>query len=175
MTTPWSFSFDSLGTRSHPRRSANRPTSISWHDFQRLRWLVSSVDAVLFSNVHSKFTASALGCNAGRDAFHFVFKRRYRYILRDSTCLEKDTKECSCLICDSSGCRTSCVGVQPCTPKISPNTETFLHSRVFFVTWVVPALCQIMYSLSACSDGTTSAAPRSFHQNRPPARTLSLT
>ena len=65
--------------------------------------------------------------------------------------------------------------VQPCTPKVLPNTETFLHSRVFFVTCVVPALCQIMYSLSVCSDGTTSAAPRSFRQNRPPARTLSLT
>ena len=60
-------------------------------------------------------------------------------------------------------------------PKVLPNTETFLHSRVFFVTCVVPALCQIMYSLSVCSDGTTSAAPRSFRQNRPPARTLSLT
>ena len=56
--------------------------------------------------------------------------------MRDSTCLEKDAKECSCLICDSSGCRTSCVGVQPCTPKILPNTETFLHSRVFFVTCI---------------------------------------
>ena len=75
---------------------------------------------------------------------------------------------CSC-------CRTSFVSVQPCTPKVLPNTETFLHSRVFFVTCVVPALCQIMYSLSVCSDGTTSAAPRSFRQNRPPARTLSLT
>ena len=75
---------------------------------------------------------------------------------------------CSC-------CRTSCVSAQPCTPKVLPNTETFLHSRVFFVTCVVPALCQIMYSLSVCSDGTTSAAPRSFRQNRPPARTLSLT
>ena len=62
---------------------------------------------------------------------------------------------CSC-------CRTSCISVQPCTPKVLPNTETFLHSRVFFVTCVVPALCQIMYSLSVCSDG-------------PPARTLSLT
>ena len=60
-------------------------------------------------------------------------------------------------------------------PKVLPNTETFLHSRVLFVTCVVPALCQIMYSLSVCSDGTTSAAPRSFRQNRPPARTLSLT
>ena len=106
-----------------------------------------------------------------RDAFHFVFKRRHR----DRTCLEKDTNECSCLIGDSSCCRTSCVSVQPCTPKGLPNTETFLHSRVFFVTYVVPALCQIMYSLSVCSDGTTSAAPRSFRQNRPPARTLSLT
>ena len=75
----------------------------------------------------------------------------------------------------TSCCRTSCVSVQPCTPKVLPNTETFLHSRVFFVTCVVPALCQIMYSLSVCSDGTTSAAPRSFRQNRPPARTLSLT
>ena len=37
------------------------------------------------------------------------------------------------------------------------------------------ALCRIMYSLSVCSDGTTSAAPRSFRQNRPPARTLSST
>ena len=108
-----------------------------------------------------------------RDALHFVFKRRYR--LRDRTCLEKDTNECSCLICDSSCCRTSCVSVQPCTPKVLPNTETFLHSRVFFVTCVVLALCQIMYSLSVCSDGTTEAAPRSFRQNRPPARTLSLT
>ena len=61
------------------------------------------------------------------------------------------------------------------TPKVLPNTETFLHSRVFFVTCVVPALRQIMYSLSVCSDGTTSAGPRSFRQNRPPARTLSLT
>ena len=94
---------------------------------------------------------------------------------RDRTCLEKDTNECSCLICDSSCCRTSSVSVQPCTPEVLPNTETFQHSRVFFVTCVEPALCQIMYSLSVCSDGTTSAAPRSFRQNRPPARTLSLT
>ena len=75
---------------------------------------------------------------------------------------------CSC-------CRTWCVSVQPCTPNVLPNTETFLHSRVFFVTCVVPELCLIMYSLSVCSDGTTSAAPWSFRQNRPPARTLSLT
>ena len=109
-----------------------------------------------------------------RDAFHF-FSKGVTGILRDRTCLGKDTNECSCLICDSACCRTSCVSVQPCTPKVLPNTETFLHSRVFFVTCVVPALCQIMYSLSVCSDGTTSAAPRSFRQNRPPARTLSLT
>ena len=51
----------------------------------------------------------------------------------------------------------------------------FMLSCVFFVTCVVPALCQIMHSLSVCSDETTSAAPRSFRQNRPPARTLSLT
>ena len=55
------------------------------------------------------------------------------------------------------------------------NGGKILHSREFFVKCVVPALCQIMYSLSVCSDGTTSAAPRSFRQNRPPARTLSLT
>ena len=109
-----------------------------------------------------------------RDAFHFIFKRRY---LRDRTCLEKDTTpQMNVLVWSATWCcRTSCVSVQPCTPKILPNTETFLHSRVFFVTCVVPALCQIMYSLSVCSDGTTSAAPRSFRQNRPPARTLSLT
>ena len=111
-----------------------------------------------------------------RDAFHFVFKRRYRYTVRSHMLGERHKRMflsdlrffCSC-------CRTSCVSVQPCTPKVLPNTETFLHSRVFFVTCVVPALCQIMYSLSVCSDGTTSAAPRSFRQNRPPARTLSLT
>ena len=111
-----------------------------------------------------------------RDAFHFVFKRRYRYTVRSHMFGERHKRMflsdlrffCSC-------CRTSCVSVQPCTPKVLPNTETFLHSRVFFVTCVVPALCQIMYSLSVCSDGTTSAAPRSFRQNRPPARTLSLT
>ena len=111
-----------------------------------------------------------------RDAFHFVFKRRYRYTVRSHMLGERHKKMflsdlwffCSC-------CRTSCVSVQPCTPKVLPNTETFLHSRVFFETCVVPALCQIMYSLSVCSDGTTSAAPRSFRQNRPPARTLSLT
>ena len=135
--------------------------------------MVSSVDAVFFSNVNSKFTASALGCSVRRDAFHFFFKRRYRYTERSY--MLGDTNECSCLICDSSCCRASCVSVQPCTPKVLLNTETFLHSRVFFVTCVVPALCQIMYSLSVCSDGTTSAAPRSFRQNRPPARTLSLT
>ena len=156
--------------------SSVRPTdqrqsaSISWHNFQRLRWLVSSVDAVLFSN--SKFTASALGCS--EETLFILLSKSVTGILRDRTCLEKDTTESSCLICDSSCCRTSCVSVQPCAPKVLPNTETFLHSWVFFVTCVVPALCQIMYSLSVCSDGTTSA-PRSFHQNRPPARTLSLT
>ena len=93
-------------------------------------------------------------------------------IMRPRTCLEKKR---SCLICDSSCCRTSCVGVQPYTSRDLPNTETFLPSRVFSVPCVVPALCQVMYSLSVCSDGTTSAAPRSFRQNRPPARTLSLT
>ena len=173
MTTSWSFSFDSLGTPGHLRRSANGPASISWHNFQLLRWMVSSVDAVFFSNVNSKFTASALGCS--EETLFISFSKGVTVILRYRTCLEKDTNECSCLICDSSCCRTSCVSVQPCTPKVLPNTETFLHSRVFFVTCVVPALCQIMYSLSVCSDGTTSAAPRSFRQNRPPARTLSLT
>ena len=64
-----------------------------------------------------------------------------------------------CLICDSLCCRTSCVVVQPCTPRVLPNTETFLLSCVFSVTSVVPAFCQIMYSLSASSDGTISAAP----------------
>ena len=123
--------------------------------------------------MHSNFTASARGCS--EETLFISFSKGVNGILRDRTCLEKDTNECSCLICDSSCCRTSCVSVQPCTPKVLPNTETFLHSRVFFVTCVVPALCQIMYSLSVCSDGTTSAAPRSFRQNRPPARTLSLT
>ena len=105
--------------------------------------------------MHSKFTASALGCN--EETLFISFSKGVTGILRDRTCLEKDTNECSCLICDSSCCRTSCVNVQPCTPKVLPNTETFLHSRVFFVTFVVPALCQIMYSLSVCSDGATSA------------------
>ena len=76
----------------------------------------------------------------------FSFRQFQKASLRDRTCLEKDTNECSCLICDSSCCRTSCVSVQPCTPKVLPNTETFLHSRVFFVTCVVPALCQIMHA-----------------------------
>ena len=62
-------------------------------------------------------------------------------ILKDRTCLEKDTNECSCLICDSSCCRTSCVSVQTCTPKVLPNTEMFLPSRVFCLTCVVSALC----------------------------------
>ena len=160
MTKSWSFSFDSLGTPGHLRPSANGPASISWHNFQRLRWLVSSVDAVLFSNVHSKFTASALGCS--EETLFISFSKGVTGVLRHRTCLEKDTNECSCLICDSSCCRTSCVSVQPCTPKVLPNTETFLHSRVFFVTCVAPALCQIKYSLYVCSDG-------------PPAGTLSLT
>ena len=121
--------------------------------------------------MHSKFTASALGCS--EETLFISFSKGVTGILRDRTCLEKDTNECSGSA--TSCCRTSCVSVQPCTPKVLPNTETFLHSRVFFVTCVVPALCQIMYSLSVCSDGTTSAAPRSFRQNRPPARTLSLT
>ena len=64
-------------------------------------------------------------------------------------------------------------------PKPSNRTEIRfakpLYYRLCFVTCVVPALCQIMYSLSVCSDGTTSAAHRSFRQNSPPARTLSLT
>ena len=119
------------------------------------------------------------GFSAGmqrRDAFHFIsFSKGVTGTVRSHMLGERhkrmflsDLRFCSC-------CRTSCVSVQPCTPKVLPNTETFLHSRVFFVTCVVPALCQIMYSLSVCSDGTTSAAPRSFRQNRPPARTLSLT
>ena len=92
-------------------------------------------------------------------------------ILKDRTCLEKDTNECSCLICDSSCCRTGCVSVQPCTPKVLPNTEMFLPSRVFCLTCVVSALCSTctMYvrkctrcRMPVCSDG-------------PPARTLSLT
>ena len=123
--------------------------------------------------MHSKFTASALGCS--EETLFISFSKGVTGKLRDRTCLEKNTNECSCLICDFSRCRTSCVSVQPCTPKVLPNTETFLHSRVFFVTCVVPALCQIMYSLSVCSDRTTSAAPWSFRQNRPPACTLSLT
>ena len=137
MTRSWSFSFDSLGTPGHLRRSANGPASISWHNFQRLRWLASSVEAVLFSNVHSMFTASARGCS--EETLFISFSKDVTGILRDRTCLEKDTNECSCLICDSSCCRTSCVSVQPCPPKVLPNTETFLHSRVFFVACVVPA------------------------------------
>ena len=111
--------------------------------------------------------------DAAKRRFSFRFQKAL--LVYWETCLEKDTNECSCLICDFWCCRTSCFSVQPCTPKVLPNTETFLHSRVLFVTYVVPALCQIMYSLSVCSDGTTSAAPRSFRQDRPPARTLSLT
>ena len=150
------------------RRSAGTTVSGS-NDFLQLTQSYSAT-------VLSKFTASALGCSARKDTFHFVFKRRYPYtVLRDRTCSEKDTNECSRLICDSSSCRTLSVGVQPCTTKVLPNTETFLPSGRICVTSVVPALCQIMYSLSVCSDGTTSAAPRSFRQNRPPARTLSLT
>ena len=138
--TSWSFSFDSLGTPGlgHLRRSANGPASISWHNFQRLWWLVSSVDAVLFSNVHSKFTASALGFS--EETLFIMFSKGVTGMLRDRTCLEKDTNECSCLICDSLCCRTSCVSVQPWTPTVLPNTETFLRSRVFFVTCVVPAI-----------------------------------
>ena len=120
--------------------------------------MVSSVDAVFFSNVNSKFTA--LGYS--EETLFISFSKGVTGILSDRPCLEKDTNECSCLVCDSSCCRTSCVSVQPCTPKVLPNTETFLHSRVFFVTCVVPAICQIMYELEVCSDG-------------PPARTLSLT
>ena len=176
--TSWSFSFDSLGTPGHLRRSANGPASISWHIFQRLRWLVSSVDAVLFSNVHSKFTVSALGCS--EETLFILLSKGVTGILRERTCLEtwRKTQMNVLLWSATSCCRTSCVSVQPCTPKVLPNTETFLHSRVFFVTCVVPALCKIMYSLSVCSDGLfwrNSAAPRSFRQNRPPARTLSLT
>ena len=108
------FERESLGTPGHLRRSANRPASISWHNFQRLRWLISSVDAVLFSNVHSKLTASALGCS--EETLFISFSKGVTGILRDRTCLEKDTNECSCRICDSSCCRPSCVSVQPCTP-----------------------------------------------------------
>ena len=103
------------------------------------------------------------------------FSKDVAGIRRDCMCLEKDTNKCSCLICDSSCCRTSFVGVQPYTSRDLPNTETLLPSHVFCVRCVVPTLCQIMYSLSVCSDGTTEAQPRSFCQNRPTARTLSLT
>ena len=34
-------------------------------------------------------------------------------------------------------------------------------------------MSRIMYELEVCSDGTTEAQPRSFHQNRPTASTLS--
>ena len=57
----------------------NGPTSIGWDNFQRLRWLVCSVDAVLLSNVRSTFTASALGWGAGRDASPFAFERHYHH------------------------------------------------------------------------------------------------
>ena len=157
MTTSRSFSFDSLGTPGHLRRSANGPALISWHNFQRLQWLVSSVEAVLFSNVHSKFTASARGCS--EETLFISFSKGVTGILRDRTCLEKDTKECSCLICDSSCCRTSCVSVQPCTPKVLPNTETFLHSRVFFVACVVPA------TLESFSKSRYRPNSRYFHRN----------
>ena len=59
--------------------------------------------------------------------------------------------------------------------SVCRNDFFFNCKKKIFVTCVVPALCQIMYSLSVCSDGTTEAQPRSFRQNRPPARTLSLT
>ena len=123
--------------------------------------------------VHSKFTASGLGCGAGKDAFLFVCKRKIIGILRDRIAhvWRKTQNDRSCLICHSSCCRSSCVSIQPCTPKVLPNTETFLPSRVFCVACVVPKLCQLMYSLSVCSDGTTSAAPPLFRQIRPPSRT----
>ena len=63
--------------------------------------------------------------DAAKRRFSFVFKIRYRY----RTCLEKDTKECSCPICDSSCCRTSCVSVRPCTPKVCQIRKRFYILR----------------------------------------------
>ena len=98
------------------------------------------------------------GFSAGmqrRDAFHFVFKRRYRYSVRSHMLGERHKRMfLSDLRFFLLHVVELGVSVQPCTPKVLPNTETFLHSRVFFVTCVVPALCQIMYSLLVCSDGT---------------------
>ena len=52
------------------------------------------------------------------------------------------------LVCHSLCCRTSCVGVQPCTPRVLPNTERFLPPCVFSVTCVAPALGQIVTVLA---------------------------
>ena len=61
-----------------------------------------------------------------RDAFHFVFKRRYRYTVRSHMLGEIHKRMflpnlrffCSC-------CRTSCVSVQPCTLKVLPIRKRF--------------------------------------------------
>ena len=165
-----------LERQGHLRRSANGPASISWHNFQLLRWMVSSVDAVFFSNVNSKFTASAVGCSE-ETLFISPVSRHYRVYWEIAHAWRKTQNECSCLICDSSCCRTSCVLVY------SRVHITFCQIRkrfciLAYFSWhvFVPALCQIMYmySLSVCSDGTTSAAPRSSSEQTS-SRTLSLT
>ena len=100
-----------------------------------------------------------------RDAFHFVFKRRYRYTVRSHMLGERRKRMflselrffCSC-------CRTWCVSVQPCTPKVLPNTETFLHSRAF--SRIFRDMC------CTCIMSDNVLAVGLFW---PPARTLSLT
>ena len=75
MTTSWSFSFDSLGTPGHLRRSANGPASISWHNFQRLRWLVSPVDAVLFDSATCTRSSQLQRWDAAKRRFPFRFQK----------------------------------------------------------------------------------------------------
>ena len=170
--TTWSFSFDSLWTPGHLRRSANGPASISWHNL--LRWLVSSA-AVLFSNVHSKFTASVLGCSEETLFISFskgVTGSLYCEIAHAWRETQKNVLVWSAIlhVVELRVLVYSRVHLKFCQVR-----KRFCILAYFSWQGVEPALCQIMYSLSVCSDGTTSAAPRSFRQNRPPARTLSLT
>ena len=102
--------------------------------------------------MHSKFTASALGCSEKTLLISFSKGVNVTGKLRDRTCLEKDANECSFLMCDSSCCRTLCVSVPPCTPIALPKKETFLHSRYFSRHVLYLHLFQIMYELEVCSD-----------------------
>ena len=110
-----------------------------------------------------------------RDAFHFVFKRRYRYTVRSHMPSWRKTQKNVLVWSAILHVVELCVLVYSRVHLKFCQIRTRFCILAYFSWRVVPALCQIMYSLSVCSDETTSAAPRSFRQNRPPARTLSLT